>query len=130
MSARKPSNKALAVLGVLREHGELPAKRVAAIVMEQTPCPECDGTGKGDCNYHGCCQCYGRGRVCFAYSDAFTALKQLQAQGLVTRRHPVDEFGDETRGFVWRAVEVVAVDELEALYLAPSYPLAAGHDTP
>lgn len=119
---RQPSNKALAVLALLRELGETTCKRLGEEMMERTPCPACGGTGEGDCSWYGCCKCYGRGRVLFSYSDAYQALQQLSKHGLVSRRRLVNEWGDETPSLVWRAaaVETDPADELEALYLAPS----------
>lgn len=118
---RQPNNKALAVLGVLRESGELACDSLWRTLRERTPCGACNGTGEGDDSHYGCRRCYGRGLVPFGYSDAYVALKQLETRGLVTRRHPLDEFGDELRTWLWRAAgEAAADDPLEALYLLPA----------
>lgn len=120
MSA-KLSNKALFVLEVLRHEGELTVNQVADAVEERLPCPACDGTGQGDHLRFGCRRCYGRGRVLFGYSDAYQALKRLLDRGMVTRRHPLDEFGDECNFWVWSAVDAAdPSDELEAAFAAPA----------
>jgi hypothetical protein len=117
---RKPTNKALAVLALLREMGESSVNAVANEMRKRTPCGACGGTGEGDDWRYGCRRCYGRGQVPFGYSDAYQALKQLRVHGLVERRRPLNEFGDELASFVWWAVDVAATDDLEALFLAPS----------
>lgn len=79
---RPLSNKTLAVLGLLRDLGEVTCQNVADEMRARTPCGSCQGTGDGDGN----------------------------------------EWGDETRGHVYRAAGEPAAtdDELEALYQAPS----------
>lgn len=117
---RKPTNKALAVLAVLREVGEVTCDSLAAAVRERTPCGQCNGTGKGDDSRYGCRRCYGHGYVSFHYSDAYQVLKQLRTHGLVTRRLLVDEWGDQTNRFVYSAVARPPADDLEALYELPA----------
>ncbi|MDQ5822460.1 MAG: hypothetical protein M3540_13575 [Actinomycetota bacterium] len=118
---RALSNKALAVLGLLREGGERSCREVAATIRERTPCGVCDGTGEGDDSRYGCRKCYGRGQVSFYYSQAYVALRQLQGRGLASRRYLTDEFGDVTPMLVWSAVDTGAhVDELEELFRAPA----------
>lgn len=123
---RQPSNKALAVLGLLRELGPSTVNEVADELRQRTPCGACNGTGDGEDSRWGCRRCYGRGRVPFGYSDAYVALKQLMGHGLVTRRHPRDEFGDECNWWVWGAADAEpSNDELEALYAMPSAEVAS-----
>lgn len=118
--ARQPSNKALAVLALLREQGELTCKEVAHEIRQRTPCGGCHGTGAGDSRF-GCAACYGRGLVPFHYGDAYVCLAQLRKLGLVRRRHVLDEWGDTTSRLVWCAAERErATDPLEALYEAAS----------
>lgn len=118
---RPPSNKALAVLVLLREIGRSTCNEIADEMRKRTPCGVCNGTGEGDDSRWGCRRCYGRGRVPFGYSDAYTALKQLRAHGLVERRRLVNEWGDETPTHIyWATGTGVPEDELEALFAAPA----------
>lgn len=118
---RQPTNKALAVLGLLREIGEATVNEVSDEMRTRTPCGACNGTGEGDDERYGCRRCYGRGKVLFTYSDAYRALMQLRGHGLVSRRHPRDEFGDECNWWVWSvAGEHASDDPLEALYSLPA----------
>lgn len=118
------SNKAIVVLALLRENGEMSCKDIAETIHQRTPCGDCNGTGEGDDSRYGCRRCYGRGRAFFTYSDAYVALTQLRKRRLVSRRHLRDEWGDELPGLMWAATTESSThaDPLEALFLAPSAP--------
>src|SRR3954447_20666070 len=105
------SNKALTVLALLREQGELTCMRVSELVTERTPCGRCNGTGAGDDERYGCRPCYGRGRALMQYGTAYVALQQLRKRGLVERRHLVDEWGDPTPTLVWFAAAAPDPDD-------------------
>jgi hypothetical protein len=124
-----PSNKELAVLAVLREEGELTVHQVADLVYDRMPpCVACGGTGerkdlKDDVADARCRRCWGRGKPYFGYSRAYVPLMKLVKRGLASRRHPINEFGDETRGYVYFAVRIEnaeETDELEAMFRAPA----------
>lgn len=119
--ARALSNKAQAVLALLREGGERTCKDIAATITERTPCGTCNGTGEGDDSRWGCYPCLGRGQAFFDYSTAYVCLKQLMGRKLVRRRAVVDEWGDETPRLVYEAVPVDEEDPLAALYRAPAF---------
>lgn len=115
------TNKAQIVLDLLRAEGELTAKEVGNRVTDATPCMGCEGSGTASDGAR-CRRCNGRGTRWFGYSEAYVVLCQLKKRGLATRRHVVDEWGDETPRLVWAAVphQAGSVDELEALYEAPA----------
>jgi hypothetical protein len=116
------SNKALVVLELLRESGEMTCHQVADTIRERTPCGQCGGTGEGDDSRFGCRSCYGRGQVGFFYTDAYVVLRRLVKKGLVSRRYLLDEWGDVTNKLVWSAVEEARLsdDPLEDLFRAPA----------
>jgi hypothetical protein len=113
-------NKQIVVLELLRSEGELTAKRVAALIMERTPCAACDGSG-GNGEYDRCRACYGRGRMYFGYGDAYRVLVALEKRGLVLRVQGVDRWGDRTPGVSWLAAPCTDPDDpLERAFRAPS----------
>lgn len=117
------TNREAVLLSVLRKQTRAIAlKDLARLVEETLICPRCDGSGEGSCGFHGCCECYGRGRSPFHYSDAYYSMMKLLRAGLVSRFHPRDMFGDELPTYVWtaEAPPEPGGDPLEALYSAPS----------
>jgi hypothetical protein len=116
---------ALAALTLADELTKLARCRAsaAALIAERTPCGDCDGDGViGD---ERCCVCYGRGRIYFAYGEAYRALVALEKRGLVERCQVVDRWGDRTTAVSWIAASSDdAEDPLERAFRAPS---AEGH---
>ena len=112
---RPLNNKQVVVLELLRAEGEMSANDAADMIRGRTPCASCNGSGEGDDSRYGCRRCYGHGHVLFSYSDAYTALERLRRAGLVNRRHPLDEFGDELPRFRYFAIGSDKTDPLESV---------------
>lgn len=97
---RQPTNKALAVLGLLRELGPSTVNQVADAMRERTPCGACNGTRDGADSRWGCRRCYGSGRVPFrtAGDPADLVLVPIALLPDVQRRRPRQEGeGDQGR---------------------------------
>jgi hypothetical protein len=123
--SRKLTNKQLVVLEVVRRHPVgLEAKRIAALVREESPlrhCEYCDGTGTR--NGWRCAPCRGSGErhAHFSYSDAYAVLQRLRKLGLVSRRCKRDEWGDEVPTHIYFPEAAPdPTDPLERAFNAPS----------
>lgn len=118
---RSLTNRQRVVYDLLADGVERTAQDVADAIEAATLCGVCQGTGEGD-GYRGqCARCFGRGQARYHYSEAYVDLRALLARGLVSRRHPVNEWGDELRTFVYKTTGVpipVPDDPLEALWNA------------
>lgn len=113
---KAPTNRQLAILAVLRRGQEQTIKQCCRILeSEMPPCHECGGERTDTIS--GCRTCFGRGRRIVCYGDVYTDLRALLNRGLVARRHPRNEWGDELNTHVYRALAVEqSVDELERIF--------------
>ena len=116
------SNKQLLVLQVIRDLGSPDVMAVVDEVHRRVRCSVCDGVEQRHKGSARCGGCYGWGHVPFSYSDAYVAMRALMSRDLITRSHPVDQFGDETRGWIWTLSnhEADPTDPLEILYALPT----------